>query len=88
MYYIPAKNLWYWSVKDLFKNKAMGYKTSAKEEVWSDWAGFDSKAGDLERASLAVVEAAKSGPDAVKGKLEDLFDACKACHKEYRVKKD
>ena len=74
-------------VPSAFKNNAMGFKTTAKEEVWSDWAGFDSKAGDLERASLAVVEAAKSGPGAVKGKLGDLFDTCKACHKEYRVKK-
>ena len=69
-----------------FKNQAKG-KTRAKAEVWSDPAGFEAKAADFERASMAVAEAAKSGADAVKGSLDDLFDTCKACHKAYRTKK-
>ncbi|MFT5173110.1 MAG: cytochrome c556 [Gammaproteobacteria bacterium] len=74
-------------VSAAFKNKAMGHKSTADGKVWSDWAGFDGKAGDLERAALAVATAAKSGPGAVKGKLKDLFATCKGCHKDYRVKK-
>lgn len=68
-----------------FKNQTSG-KSRAKAQVWSDRAGFEAKAADFERASMAVAEAAKSGPDAVKGTLGDLFDACKACHKAYREK--
>ncbi len=70
-----------------FKNKTSG-DSAAKPEVWSDMAGFEAKAKDFENAAMAVADAAKNGPGAVKGTLGDLFDTCKACHKEYRVKKD
>ena len=70
-----------------FKNKTSG-DSAAKPEVWSDMAGFEAKAKDFENAAMAVADAAKNGPGAVKGTLGELFDTCKACHKEYRVKKD
>jgi len=70
-----------------FKNKTSG-ESAAKPEVWSDMGGFEAKAKDFQTAAMAIAEASKMGPDAVKGKLGDLFDTCKACHKEYRVKKD
>ncbi len=72
-----------------FKNQAgVGDASDAKAEIWSDWAGFESRAKDLHDAALAVAEAAESGPDAAGAKLEALFDACKACHKDYRVKRN
>ena len=70
-----------------FKNKSMGHKTTSNDKVWSDWAGFDSKSGEFERDAMAVAAAAKNGPDAVKGTLKALFNNCKGCHKDYRVKK-
>ena len=71
-----------------FRNETTG-DSRAKAEVWSDWSGFESKAGDLERAAVALADAAEAGgPDAAKGKLEALFDACKACHEDYRQKKE
>jgi cytochrome c556 len=60
-----------------FKNKAMGYKTTSNDKVWSDWAGFDSKAGGLEVAALAVATAAKSGPGAVKGSSKTCMPLAK-----------
>ena len=69
-----------------FKNKSMGHKTTSNDKVWSDWAGFDGKAGEFERDAIAVAAAAKNGPDAVKGTLKALFSNCKGCHKDYRVK--
>jgi cytochrome c556 len=69
-----------------FKNQTTG-KSRSKGEVWSDWSGFDGKAGDMERAALDVVKAADSGPEAVKKTLGPLFDSCKGCHKNYREKK-
>ena len=74
-------------VPSAFKNETRGDSRS-KPVVWSDWPGFDGKAGDFERAALAVANAAKDGPGAVKAKLGDLFDSCKGCHKEYRTKKE
>jgi cytochrome c556 len=73
-------------VPSAFKNKTMG-ESRSKGGVWSDWSGFDGKAGEFERAALAVDKAAAQGPGAVKGKLGALFDTCKGCHKEYREKK-
>lgn len=70
-----------------FKNQTSG-KSRAKEEIWSDRSGFEGKAKDFERESLAVAEAAKAGPDAVKSALGGLFDTCKGCHKNYREKDD
>ena len=74
-------------VPSAFKNESVG-DSKAKPGVWSDWSGFDGKAGDMERAAMAVATASKSGPGAVKAKLGDLFGTCKGCHKEYRVKKE
>jgi len=68
-----------------FRNQTSG-ESRAKDEIWSDRAGFEQKAGDLRDAAMALAEAAKSGPDAAKARLGDLFDTCKACHKEYRHK--
>ena len=45
------------------------------------------KSGEFERDAMAVAAAAKDGPAAVKGTLKALFANCKACHKDYRVKK-
>ena len=69
-----------------FKNETSG-KSRSKANVWSDWSGFDGASGDMERAALALNEAAKAGPAAAAAKLGDLFDTCKGCHKEYRAKK-
>jgi len=70
-----------------FKNQTSG-DSAAKPEVWSDRSGFEAAAGDLRDGAMAVAEASKSGPQATSAALGKLFDACKACHKEYRVKKD
>lgn len=70
-----------------FKNKTSG-DSAAKPEVWSDRSGFEGKATDLQDGAMAVADAASAGPEAVGAKLNALFDACKGCHKDYRVKKD
>lgn len=74
-------------VPSAFKNKAGVGSTRAKADVWSDWSGFESKAGDMKRAATDVAEASKAGPAAVKVKLSALFDTCKGCHKGFRAKK-
>ena len=38
--------------------------------------------------AVAVAEAAETGPEAANAVLGKLFDSCKACHSDYRVKKD
>lgn len=72
-----------------FKQQSQDPDSRAKDEVWSDWAGYEAKTKDFQVASAAVAEAAKTGdPKAVGGKLKALFDSCKACHKEYRKPKN
>ena len=74
-------------IPSAFKNETLAGKTTASDKIWSDWSGFDGKAGKFERDALAVVTASKSGPGAVKATLKELFSNCKGCHEDYRVKK-
>ena len=61
--------------------------TRAKPEIWKNRADFDSKMDKMtgEAAKLpAVVKAGDLG--AFKKQVQDLGEACKACHDEYRAK--
>lgn len=71
-----------------FAQRTEGGKTEAKPEIWDDADGFKAKAADMEKAAAQVVAAAESGDQAAVGNaLVAAGDGCKACHKEYRVKK-
>lgn len=71
-----------------FKDRAMGEKTRAKENIWKDWSDFEQKAMDLESATKKLADAAKAGDmGAVGENLQATFDSCKGCHKTYREKK-
>ena len=61
--------------------------TRAKPEIWKNRADFDSKMDKMtaEAAKLpAVVKAGDMG--AFRKQVNDLGEACKACHDEYRAK--
>ena len=74
-------------VAPAFKEKALAGKTRAKEEIWSDWNDFESKAKAFADASAKVSAAADAGDMAAVGDgLNAVFDACKSCHKKFRKK--
>ncbi|MXU64911.1 c-type cytochrome [Oceanomicrobium pacificus] len=70
----------------LFEEQALDGKTEAKPEIWANWDDFVSKAGDMEKAAMAVAAAA-TDLDGLKASLGQLGGTCQACHQEYRVKK-
>ncbi len=76
-------------VIDAFGHETDGDKTRAKPAIWSDFEGFRGKARDMQHAAAALLEAIKAGDDpAIATRLEAAGDACGACHKKYRVKKN
>lgn len=70
-----------------FEPKTMdaSVKTTAKENVWTDWDNFAGRFPELKEAALAMAAVAgdKSAMGAAMG---DLGKNCKACHDEYRTK--
>lgn len=70
----------------LFKEKATDPKSEARDEIWSDWAGFSKVTDEMEAAALALGDAQDLST------FEDAFAAlgktCTACHKDYRIKKN
>ena len=71
------------------ENAGQAAETTAKDNIWTDWAGFEAKAEDLRTAAIALTEAAATGDAGTTGAaVGKLGGACGACHEVYRVKKD
>jgi len=56
----------------------------AKAEIWSDAAGFEEKAIAFETEAAAMVVAAGTDLDALRGQMQALGGTCGDCHKPYR----
>ncbi len=62
-------------------------KGTAKANIWTDRAKFDSLAKKLQDESAKLAVASKSGGmDALKPAFLGVAETCKACHDEYRNK--
>ena len=62
-------------------------KTTAKENVWTDWDKFKEGLDDMNDMALRVANYAADGNmDLAKGAIGDLGKACKACHDDFRQK--
>jgi len=67
--------------------KGAGIKTKAKEDIWTDQTGFNSKAEDLVKSANALLEAAKSADQGATLKAAAAVGkSCGACHDHYRNK--
>ena len=63
--------------------------TAAKPDIWAKWPEFEEKTAELEAAIAGIAKAAAGGDlGAVAGSLDPLWDACKGCHKAFKVKDD
>ena len=58
--------------------------TRAKAAIWSDPAGFDTAATNLEMAAAALAEVAGNDLETLRGAMADVGKACGACHDDYR----
>ena len=63
-------------------------ETEAAPKIWEDKAGFDKIAMDMQNAALAALPAAGGGLEQLKGAFGSVAQNCKACHENYRVKKN
>ena len=62
--------------------------TEAAPRIWTDKAGFDKIAAEMETAALEAIPAAKDGLDSLKGVFGSVAKNCRGCHETYRVEKN
>ena len=71
------------------KGSETGHDTEASPKIWENPTDFKAKSDDLKKASAEGIEQAGKGLDALKTVMFDkVLKTCKACHDEYRIKKD
>jgi len=73
-------------IPELFPEGTGGAPSEAKPEVWTKWDKFTGDAEGLETAAADLVMALEA-PDAPewKAKFKGVIDACKTCHKTFRM---
>lgn len=75
-------------VEKLFPEGSDFGETDAKPEIWSKRAEFDKVAQDAAAAADAFAKAAEgSDKTAIGESFQQLSEACKACHEDFRKKK-
>lgn len=64
-------------------------ETSAKENIWDEWAEFKKASTETANATRSLAEAVESGDSAAIGAAyKAVGKSCKGCHKKYRQKDD
>ena len=80
------------STKDiagLFPKGSDSGDTRALPEIWKNWGDFEAKAKESHEKAAAFSKAVASGDGgAIKAAFKDVGESCKACHKDYRQKKE
>jgi cytochrome c556 len=63
-----------------------GAPTRAKPEIWTDPAEFKKYGETMQSAMVKLADAAKAGggADSLKGPVNEVNKACKACHDDYQ----
>ena len=76
-------------IPELFPEGTGGHPSEAKPEVWTKWDEFTDDAEGLETAAKDLVMALEA-PDAPewKAKFKGVIDACKTCHKTFRMEEE
>lgn len=65
-----------------------GGDTEAAPKIWEDTAGFAAVSNTFKEASAKAIEAAKAGEGDFKAAFGAVAKNCKACHQDYRIKKN
>jgi cytochrome c556 len=75
-------------IPELFPEGTTGHPSEAKPEIWTKWDEFTSDADALAVAAQDLVTALEGNAPDWKAKFKGVIDACKACHKTFRIEKD
>ena len=68
-----------------FPEDSVSDDSDAKDEIWLNWADFESKLEDLRTQSAKLAEVAAGGDEAaMKAQLDETRGTCKACHDDYK----
>ncbi|WP_417670022.1 c-type cytochrome [Roseibium sp.] len=71
----------------LFPDGSLEAPSEAKPEIWANWQKFEAFANDLSEKAGAL-KAASMDQSAVPAAFGAVGKTCKACHEEFRLKKD
>jgi cytochrome c556 len=76
------------SVPKGFFGEGTDKDTRAKPEIWKNRADFDAKMDKMNREAEKLPAVVKAGDmGAFKKQVHDVGEACKACHDEYRARR-
>ena len=64
-----------------------GHPSEAKKTIWSDWDRFAASADALRRQAAGLEAAAAEGAQAARPLFAKIANECKACHQDFREKK-
>jgi cytochrome c556 len=71
-------------VPALFPEGSLHPKSRAKPEIWTDPKGFDFEVKKLQAKAASLAVAAEQ-QDGVPKAANEMFEACKSCHTNFRV---
>ncbi len=76
------------SYGDFFPEGSEAANSEAGPNIWSDRAGFDAVLADFKADLAAAVSAAPQDKEGVGAAFGAVTENCRACHEDYRVKKN
>jgi cytochrome c556 len=74
-------------IPELFPEGSGGGKSDALPSIWKEWDRFTESADYLDRVASELVSVFEAGDPEWKGAFQKVADACKACHQDFRAKK-
>ncbi|MFZ0789717.1 MAG: cytochrome c [Chromatiaceae bacterium] len=68
-----------------FPEESVTDESDAKDEIWLNWSGFESKLQDMRAESAKLAEVTAGGDEAaIKAQFDATRKTCKACHDDYK----
>ncbi len=75
-------------IPELFPEGSEGGESDALPAIWKEWDRFTKSADDLDRVAGELTTALEAGNPDWKAAFKKVGDACKACHQDFRAKKN
>ena len=75
-------------IPELFPEGSGGGESDALPSIWEDFDRFTKSAENLDRAAADLATALEADSPDWKGAFQKVADACKACHQDFRAKKE
>ena len=75
-------------IHELFPEGSLDKESEALPAIWKEWDRFTRNAEDLDRVANELAAALDDGNADWTGAFKKVSDACKACHQDFRAKKE